>query len=65
MLSSVLGLQNIYQLPADIADIDSLDLLPTFPSPHDLKYKYVIKCKAKRVLPKCMDDIALKVLNQR
>jgi hypothetical protein len=48
----VLGKENIYQLPEGLADIDDFKKLPLYPSPAELKHKYIIKCKTKRIFPK-------------
>jgi hypothetical protein len=48
----VLGKENIYQLPEGLAGIDDFKKLPLYPSPAELKHKYIIKCKTKRIFPK-------------
>ncbi|CDW90514.1 1-phosphatidylinositol-bisphosphate phosphodiesterase eta-2 [Stylonychia lemnae] len=47
----VLGELNIYKLPNYITSITQAEDIPRYPSPEELKRKYVIKCKAKRILP--------------
>jgi hypothetical protein len=48
-----LGSENIYQLPENLEDIEDPKDIPLLPSPESLKYKYIVKCKAKRRIPKC------------
>lgn len=44
----IFGQENIYVLPDDIENIKQ------FPSPEELKYKYIIKCKAPRKMPESL-----------
>ena len=54
LLTEILGDENIYKLPNGLEDITKLEDIPVLPSPEKLQYKYIIKCKAKRVIPKFM-----------
>lgn len=61
LLSEILGHENIYKLPKGLEDITKLEDIPVLPSPEKLKYKYIIKCKAKRVIPKFMIEQGLQI----
>jgi exonuclease III len=56
LLNDILGTENIYHLPSDLADVDDFKNLPIYPSLNELKKKYIIKCKTKRILPKLFTD---------
>ncbi len=56
ILSEHLGIKNIYMLPDDLEDYEEKNL-PYFPSPEELKFKYIIKCKCKRRVPQCFRDL--------
>jgi hypothetical protein len=43
-------------LPKDLESIDDVSNLPVFPSPEELKYKFIVKCKSKRLIPACFKD---------
>jgi len=53
-MQEAFGEDNLYYLPSDLESYASEKLLPLFPSPHELKYKYIVKCKAPRRLPHCL-----------
>ena len=46
-IEEILGEENLYMLP----ESTSQEEFGLFPSPHELKYKYVIKAKRKRIIP--------------
>jgi hypothetical protein len=53
ILSKILGLENIWTLPDEVESIDDEKLVPHFPSPEKLKFKYIVKCKSRRRVPAC------------
>ena len=56
LLNDILGTEHIYHLPSDLADIDDFKDLPIYPPLNELKNKFIIKCKTKRILPKLFTD---------
>ncbi len=48
----IFGIESIYLLPEDLKDITDMRDIPAFPSPNELKYKFIVKCKGKRIFPK-------------
>ena len=66
IIIDILGQDSIYILPSDIENIMDPSNIPNFLSPHQLKFKYVIKCKSKRIIPKCaeIDPDNLKLAKQ-
>jgi hypothetical protein len=50
----VIGLDNIFLLPSDLEERP--EIMIQLPSPEDLKNKFIIKCKAKRRLPKLIES---------
>jgi hypothetical protein len=56
ILSKIIGLDNIWTLPDDVESISDAKLIPHFPSPEELKFKYIVKCKTRRRVPACYKD---------
>jgi hypothetical protein len=52
ILSEGLGLDCIYRLPDNLEELRSPEEWPLLPSPQELKGKFIIKCKAKRRIPR-------------
>ncbi len=44
-------------LPDDVENITDEKALPHYPSPDELKYKYIIKCKSRRRVPACFKGL--------
>ena len=53
LVSEILGLDNVLQLPEDLETYTNECQIATFASPETLKYKYILKCKGRRIIPQC------------
>jgi len=57
LLKEILGAENIYTLPENIEKLTDPDQINNYlPSPNELKYKYIVKCKANIRRPEMLTE---------
>jgi hypothetical protein len=51
-------------LPADLENLKDLNEIPLLLTPEQLKFKFIVKCKAKRIIPHAFKEMNAPLLSR-